>query len=71
MSLKVTKGRKSRYKGQNRSYFDLNRKRQIIHKKEALKVMFSKMIIKVKQDHLRSKILDKGQKVSNLVCYLN
>ena len=45
MSFKVTKGRKSRYKGQNRSDFDLNKKRQIIHKNEAHYVTFSKKII--------------------------
>ena len=45
MPLKVTKGQKSRYKGQNRSDFDLNKKRQIINKNEALNVIFSKQII--------------------------
>ena len=45
MSFKVTKGRKSRYKGQNRSDFDLNKNRQIIHENEALYVIFSKKII--------------------------
>ena len=34
MSFKVTKGRKSRDKGQNRSDFDLNKKKQIILKNE-------------------------------------
>ena len=48
MSLKVTKGQKSRYKGQNRSNFDLNKKRQIIHKNEALNVMSDKMTKKLK-----------------------
>ena len=56
MSLKVTKGQKSRYKGQNRSDFDLNKKRQIIHKNEALNVIFSKKII------LRSRKVTLGQK---------
>ena len=45
MSFKVTKGRKSRNKGQNRSDFDLDKKRQIIHENEALYVIFTKKII--------------------------
>ena len=54
MSIKVTKGRKSRYKGQNRSDFDLNKKRQIIHKTEVLCNNFKKDNFKVKQGQLRS-----------------
>ena len=43
--IKVARGRKSRYKGQNRSDFDHNKKRQTIHENEALYVIFSKKII--------------------------
>ena len=67
MSFKVTKGRKSRYKGQNRSDFDLNKNKQIMHENEALYVIFSKKIIsRSNRVTLGQNLQKKGQKVSNL-----
>ena len=62
MSFKVTKGRKSRYKGQNRSDFDLNKNKQIMHENEALYVIFSKKIISRSKRSLEVKNLRKKSK---------